>query len=277
MLNFKKVKVLNYGLVEVMILRPGGNDTAIVNGLVNKKTDKNLINKEIMSMFPNVEQVGFVNLKKDKYKLQMAGGEFCGNATRCAAYLACDGKTGEIKIKVSGTNKILNAGIDKQQEVYAQMPISIDTRIQKDQAKPNNSIVFIDGIVQYVDWDYKKIENKSKVEVTKIALKIIKSKRFDKYPAAGVMFVKKIKDTFKIIPIVYVKKINTSFYETACGSGSAAIGLVVATEKKTSIDNLRILQPSQSYITVSVNYEDGKFGDVYIKGKVKPLKILSPV
>ena len=53
----------------------------------------------------------------------MAGGEFCGNATRCVAYLSLNSQPGEIKIAVSGTNQILKAGINPDLTVWAQMPI----------------------------------------------------------------------------------------------------------------------------------------------------------
>ena len=121
----------------ITILRPGGNDTALVPGLNWTKIEMKLINDRIMNLYKNVEQVGFIDLKKPE--LQMAGGEFCGNATRSAAYLALKGKLGEINIKVSGVNKTLKAGIDLQGNTWSQMPIYEDSKLIK-QNFPSNSL-----------------------------------------------------------------------------------------------------------------------------------------
>lgn len=69
----------------VTILYPGGNTTAIVEGIPSSQLERKRINDAIMKQFPKVEQVGF--LDRSKPLLQMAGGEFCGNATRSAACL----------------------------------------------------------------------------------------------------------------------------------------------------------------------------------------------
>lgn len=45
---------------------------------------------------------GFLSNKINR--LEMAGGEFCINATRCAVYEYLGGKEGEIGLTVSGTN-----------------------------------------------------------------------------------------------------------------------------------------------------------------------------
>src|SRR5258708_7503100 len=90
---------------KIMILRPGGNDTALVSGLV-AKDDKRAINKAIMKKFPTVEQVGFYKFDSNRKEaiLEMAGGEFCGNATRTLAYLILSGEIGELSLQVSGTS-----------------------------------------------------------------------------------------------------------------------------------------------------------------------------
>jgi diaminopimelate epimerase len=75
-----------------------------------------------MKKFPRVEQVGF--LDRQKRKLEMAGGEFCGNATRCTAYLLLDGKPGKVRIRVSGASELLSAKIDRSDNTWAQMPLS---------------------------------------------------------------------------------------------------------------------------------------------------------
>src|SRR4051812_12238872 len=97
--------------LQVAILRPGGNDTALIAGIPKKKM-RRAINDAVMQKFLSIEQVGFYefNFIKNEARLEMAGGEFCGNATRSLAYLLLNGKIGEVKICVSGTKQILTAG-----------------------------------------------------------------------------------------------------------------------------------------------------------------------
>ena len=70
--------------VNYKILNPGGNKTGIVYGLSYTKEERKMINDYILKENKDVEQIGF--LDKDKKVLEMAGGEFCVNATRCAIY-----------------------------------------------------------------------------------------------------------------------------------------------------------------------------------------------
>ena len=66
--------------VEYIIYNPAGNITALVLGDEYNSEQRKLINNAIMEREKRVELVGFLS-QKDK-KLTMAGGEFCGNATR---------------------------------------------------------------------------------------------------------------------------------------------------------------------------------------------------
>lgn len=70
-------------------VNPGGNNTAIVLGNFNKK-NRIIISKFILRQDSAIEQVGFwvmPNNRINKARLQMMGGEFCGNAARSLAYL----------------------------------------------------------------------------------------------------------------------------------------------------------------------------------------------
>lgn len=82
--------------IKYNIYYPSGNTTALVIGSDYLQFRKR-INESIMKMHNNIEQVGFVFVENDVYKLEMAGGEFCGNATRSAAYYFLNGKDGKVK------------------------------------------------------------------------------------------------------------------------------------------------------------------------------------
>jgi diaminopimelate epimerase len=107
--------------INLTILNPGGNITALVEGANRPLIERKIINDTIMSKFSKVEQVGFVDYSP--LRLVMSGGEFCGNAARCSTFLALNGKFGKINVSVSGTNQSLKARIDQQGKVWAQMPI----------------------------------------------------------------------------------------------------------------------------------------------------------
>src|SRR6185369_17666614 len=96
--------------IKVTILKPAGNDTALVEGIPARK-DRKKINDKIMQLFPKVEQVGFYKTTRTP-RMEMAGGEFCGNATRSFAYLFFKGKKNKGLFKASGVSQFLNAGIN---------------------------------------------------------------------------------------------------------------------------------------------------------------------
>ncbi len=78
------------GNIRYSIFDPTGNITALVESYVDIGRQPDIA-ADIMRMHPDVEQVGFVRFdetgSRAPVQLRMAGGEFCGNATMCAAAL----------------------------------------------------------------------------------------------------------------------------------------------------------------------------------------------
>lgn len=256
---------------KISILRPAGNDTALIEGTGEKEKRKS-INDEVMKTFPNVEQVGFYNYDPSdkKAKLEMADGEFCGNATRSLAYLLFKGKKGEISITVSGTKKVLKAGVKKKNTAYAQMPIvkSLDsvTKIDK-----NLWLVDLEGISHLIKITSQTLNRNYAKRIAKQLLK--KTGLLSSRPAAGVMFVRRnnFNSTLEIEPVVWVRDIQTLFYETACASGTAAIGLWRAKQTKEKRLQIKVKQPSGQYISVAIQKSKTGFQKAVIDGPVKIL------
>lgn len=122
---------------------PGGNNTALVINNDYSKPEKKIINDYILGFDKSIEQVGFIS--KNEYRLDMAVGEFCGNATRSATMYYLNNKIGNIKINVNG-KYLLNSGIDEEGLIYSEMPIIKST----DQIKKINEDIYLvklDGIV----------------------------------------------------------------------------------------------------------------------------------
>ena len=72
--------------LQYSILDPTGNITALAESPVGA-AERQAAAAAIMQRHDDVEQVGFLNPEGEDGlpALQMAGGEFCGNATMCAA------------------------------------------------------------------------------------------------------------------------------------------------------------------------------------------------
>lgn len=251
------------------ILRPGGNDTALIKGVIMSASERKLINDAIMKLYPTVEQVGFIETNQNAPQLMMAGGEFCGNATRSTAWKALSGNAGALDLQVSGVSQLLRAGVTTAGEAFAQMPIYADP--EKVSRDGNNFIVELEGITQYINFDADEIVGLSDEQIKERAMSLIKEKNLDQYPAAGVMYTKKVDDRWQITPVVYVKSIDTLFLETACGSGTISVALALAKEIGASVIDLPIVQPTGEIICASVEYVGDEFRYAQISGEITPI------
>lgn len=250
------------------VLRPGGNDTALVKGVETDPKKRKKVNDKIMSQHSNVEQVGFVNLDPDSAELMMAGGEFCGNATRSTAWLTLEGQPGEVLIKVSGVGSKLRAGVDQEGNAWAQMPIYADpSRVTF--LDDGRAVVAMEGITHVVMEDI--YPDASPEELKEIAMGILRELGLDKAVAAsGVMFLTPSESGVSMRPVVLVRDIDTLFYETACGSGTTAVGLLEALKQGKSVE-VPITQPSGMSITIKVDFDGSKFKQAVISGPVEVL------
>jgi len=170
------------------LLNPTGNITALVEG--------DFPAGEIMKQEPNCEQVGYIFRKEGcDIALRMAGGEFCGNATMCAAFLTGKEKT-EVFVEGTGIVRVIRNG----DEYSVQMPKPVE--ISEFKGLPIVSFKGIDHIIIEDDLDSSLI------------------KEYCRNEALGFMYLKG--DNLK--PLVYVKSVDTLFWENSCASGTTAVG-----------------------------------------------------
>lgn len=255
--------------VNYKILNPGGNKTALVfeNESYNKE-EKKYINDVILLKNKDVEQVVFLN--KDSKTLNMAGGEFCANATRCAIWKLLNGKIGQVELTVSGYNSIISGGIREDKCVYEKLDIN-KTLNELIEVKDKYTIVKLDGIYHIVidenlSKNYISRLNKDE-EKAKIELKELMKNLDMDIEAIGVMLLENKNNKLKINPIVWVKSIDTVYYETACGSGSLATAIYL--NYKNDINSVDILQPSGYSIKINLNSENKKINYSIIEGIVE--------
>lgn len=258
---------------QYQIFVPGGNDTALVFGLEPNAKRRKEINDAIMERFSNVEQVGFLSNENENPQLLMAGGEFCGNATRAATWYYLKGQPGEIRIKVSGVKMSLRAGVSEDGKAWAEMPIDHTLSNIKEVDK-GCFLVHMEGISHLVVMPESALAYISSSEDLKeTASALLNRHNLLEFPAAGVIFLENTSDGIKIHPCVRVSAINTMFYETACGSGTIATGLVSAYVNKASI-TLPLLQPSGHKITATVKQQDMVVTDARISGIIQSDNII---
>lgn len=257
--------------INYKILNPGGNKTAIVIWNEYSKEEKKQINDNILKENVDVEQVGFIDVRENK--LEMAGGEFCVNATRCAIWQYLKGIPGELELSVSGYRGKLKGGITQEKEVYVDMQID----------KKMSNIINTEGIFNFIKLEgillavideqnskkfvkqLKKDEDKAKSELKKIM------EKFDtEENAVGIILLEKERLRTKINPIIWVKTIDTLYYETACGSGSLATAIYK--NYIEGIENIEILQPSGYTIKVNLNIQKDYIERATILGKVMEVK-----
>ena len=255
--------------IEYKILNPGGNKTALVKSTNFTDKQKCLINRLIMEKYFEVEQVGF--LSNETNRLEMAGGEFCMNATRCAVYEYSKEKEKSIEISVSGTNKSLIGRVLNDNKVEIKLDISknIDELIE---VQNNFTLVKIDGILIVIFDEEKSKEYIRKIkdneDLAKKELKEFMSKSIQtNKKAIGIMLLEKVSDKIKINPVVWVKDIDTVFYETACGSGSLATAIYNYYNCKEEM--LELIQPSGYTVSIVLNTKKQYIEDAIITGIVE--------
>lgn len=169
---------------------PTGNITALVDGSID--------DGEIMKKEPLCEQVGYVYEKEGcDIALRMAGGEFCGNATMCAAYLT--GKA-QVTVFVDGTGPV-NVSVDHETgSAEVEMPKPYE--ITELNGYPLVRFKGIDHLIADRSLDPSLI------------------KEWCSGDAMGFMYL----EGDELKPLVFVKESRTLFWEHSCASGTTAVG-----------------------------------------------------
>ena len=240
--------------IKYKVYNPAGNITALVLGDNFSLEERKIINSKIMEEDSRIEQVGFVS--ETEKRLTMAGGEFCGNATRCAiAYY-------DIKEKenIMINNQVIKGG-KKDYNIWCEIPIN---KYEFNMLEEDIYIVKLEGITMIII-NEKLSEKYLLKNMKEEGMKIInKYKVLD--DAVGVIFLEKT-DLLKIYPVVWVKDIDTIFLENACGSGTVATSMVESVlENKSNI--YQIMQPSGEILETDIKLENGIVTKAILKGKI---------
>lgn len=233
---------------------------------------------ELMKLEPAAEQVGFVSDPDCAVQagadegcvLQMAGGEFCGNASMCAAVYYARKKDmikGTVVLKVSGAADPVEAAVEQctdgswRGRVHMPAPISIN-----DETFPDGCVypvVRFEGIAHVIIEDTGLKEKAG--ELAPVWCDHLGAE------AIGLMFLSE--KTGEMTPLVYVPAANTLVWESSCASGTTATGAYLANAaNRMDAANMQsrsysLRQPG-GVLTVEVTGE----GAYYLSGQVSVQK-----
>lgn len=222
----------------------GGNPTAV--GVTEVAQDRQWYEKAgqmVMQRLTDraVEQVGFLNVGAAHF--EMAGGEFCGNGARAAGFLLADLKEAEggVTFSCSGYDGPITVTFTKDREsakVRGSFPNLVLLKTTVSLTDYGRAVVVdMGGIVHVV------IEAPMPKQYVSVQAAIINELQLTDRDAVGVCWVTTTKESLLCLnPVVWVRSINTCFFESSCGSGSIAAAAVFGVPD--------VLQPTGDIICV---------------------------
>ena len=282
--------------LQLYICDPGGNLTYII--VEEEKESLNAVNttlhERILKRFPQLEQGGRLmppRLQGSAARLEMAGGELCGNALRCLASLVAatwenkisipttlvrsdevllQGSTLTAQLEISGYQGQLECRVLREGEQYSvevAMPriredaISIQQTLSLGRRELLCDVVRLSGISHVV---FHKAGIASLSDKERSTLLALAEEEFSLHnsPAIGLIDLISSEGGMQIDPFVWVRTVETFFFETACGSGTVAcaISQVVTTKDNRSIERT-YLQPSGKSLMVRLSRARGSEGE----------------
>ena len=256
--------------VDYFVANPAGNITIFVVSPAERSEYQEIAKRLLAIDELHGEQVGFI---KEGNRMEMCGLEFCGNASRSFALWyaqtrsGIDGK-GKVTVDVSGADAPIDVEIDTRTsytKIEMPMPKQVLNWREVGSDGIDGILVDLGGIMHLVLWNVTVSEdlfNKYKNEIN------------EKYnpPAMGVMFVNK--ETLEMTPVVYVRDVDTTYFEGSCGSGSVATAVALSLEKAPGAHSFELTQPAGKIVASVVKGAETSASvagieKVYIEGPVE--------
>jgi len=247
------------GNITIFIMNPPENQKIRIKALMTLLADKNL----------GAEQAGFVfppEKPGENWRLEMAGGEFCANASRSLGLLIA-AKTG-----ISGKHTMML----ETSGMPVPVPVHIDTGAQTAEIEipgtQEEKEIFMDG-KNYPVYVFEGITHIIAADIPPDEETVHKlicetDRQAEGQPlcsALGVMFFDSRKCLMR--PVVWTRTIDTLVRESSCGSGTAAMGAWLTRNEWETDRYIDIEQPGGT-ITVHVIKQNRKINQLSISGKV---------
>lgn len=261
--------------IDFIKFNPTQNMTILVKTNYPVEEYKHIASKIMSYDSVHAEQVGFIEKPvsdKAAAHLQMAGGEFCGNACMSmAAFIASEKKLKqydmtEVLLEVSGSDKLIRCQVKKNEdEYYCQVTMPIPKKIEQ-------RTIMYEGcnlemiIVRYHAFIHIVIEvEELSNDVRKKAQSLAKllGVTLDANMIGILLYQSKSNE---LTPLIYVPHLDSMIWERGCGSGTASLGAYLAWRKKGEII-AKVKQPGGS-ITVVANCHEEDITSLKIEGSV---------
>ena len=191
------------------------------------------------------EQTGFLIPENNHF--EMAGGEFCGNAARSAAILLSEiQRKPRVSFTMSGYTGTVNATVKKtgDKTYFVECVFPGLSAVRRDivlSSGQRATVVDLGGIVHVVI----EAPFPSEADAYQVMHRTItRELNLEKRSAVGVVWIERVEDSVKMHPVVWVKDVDTFFYEQSCGSGTIAVS------KVTGIHS--IIQPTGKKIEAEI-------------------------
>jgi diaminopimelate epimerase len=268
---------------------PGGNDTFIVLNESFEREQYARINQLVLDRYKKFEQGAVLEVSRNGavLRMQMTGGEFCGNATRSAAALIAQtyvttqelsavadysviqerGNLLTFPLEVSGTGSLITARVTKGLggwDVEIELPrmerkdVEYNVPLSLGDATIPCTVVNLEGISHVLIPESKLPFSNDQELFRMMVADVISQLQWGDKPAFGLIWVKDEGAQLAIEPVVYVKSIQTCIYESACGSGTIAVALAFGDEGRCSAASVK--QPSGVVLTAAIDQSDEERG-----------------
>lgn len=223
-------------MTEYWLFDPSGNITALIP-LPDEASCDPAIAETVMRAEPSCEQAGFVlpGQGNSTVRLQMAGGEFCGNASLCTAALTAVrtgipvGSPFRLRITVSGTAEPVSVSLERKDVSFftgtVDMPPVIGIRKVRFPGAESESVyvVIMPGISHAIVPESFGLDRAE--AVIRDWCSMLNA------PAMGILLTD---ESFsRMTPLVYVPAVNTLYRENSCASGTAAVGALLASRRQS--------------------------------------------
>ncbi len=208
------------------------------------------------------EQVGFVcpPVMGGDGRLEMMGGEFCGNAARAFGMMLSQerGRVSQVMVEISGCSHPVAVETDWQaQTAFAQMPLPQVIRPVTVQGIPC-ILVEMEGISHVVVEDIAP-----DITFFQQAEKLFS--RENRPDAYGVLFVNRAEGC--MTPIVRVFSTDTTVWEGSCGSGTLAAAAALSRSESEGEFRYTLVQPAGT-LTAGVTRRKGQIVAAELGGSV---------
>ena len=250
--------------MKVKILRadPAGNITLFVLDPVPLEERTEIAGRLMDLPELKAEQVGFVCPPRQGCagRMEMAGGEFCGNATRAFGMFTAreQGGLSQVRVEVSGCDHPVTVDVDLAAgTARSEMPLPLWVK-EVEAGGAAGRLVHLGGIAHLV------VENVAPSREFFDRAEPL----FQDIPgldAYGVIFLEP--ETGKMTPLVKVPAANTLVWEGSCGSGSLACAVAQSQGLARGEFARDYIQPAGVVRATAVR-EDGAVTAAYIGGPV---------